>query len=93
MRCSVERKLELGGKAGGKSLALLFAFILLSLLLFWFYYSEVQVAYLSSVYNIGEACVRSNLNLIPKLIDVTVQRTDYFAISGHPWMDLAFYAF
>jgi hypothetical protein len=34
-----------------------------------------------------------NLNLIPELIDVTVQRTDYFAISGHPWMDLAFYAF
>lgn len=55
VRCSVERELELGDKAGNKSLALLLAFILL--LLFWFYYSEVQMAHLSSVYNIGEAYV------------------------------------
>lgn len=53
MRCSVERKLELGGdKAGNKSLAFLFAFI------FEFYYSEVQMAHLRSV--LGGAYVTPN---------------------------------
>lgn len=86
-------KIRVGRQGRGQVTCIAFWFHFAFAFAFFFYYSEVQVAYLSSVYNIGEACVRSNLNLIPKLIDVTVQRTDYFAISGHPWMDLAFYAF
>lgn len=62
MWCSVERKLELGDKAGNKSFALLFAFI------FKFYSSEVQMAHLPSV--LGGAYVTPNYQVdttIPKL--------------------------
>lgn len=60
----MERKLELGDKAGNKSLALLFTFI------FEFYSSEVQMAHLPSVLRGGGGYVTPNYQVdttIPKL--------------------------